>query len=224
MTKAMLIDLTRCIGCRGCQAACKQWHDLPGETTHNTGQLPEPALDQRQDAHHGHLQRGGAGRPVRLGLRQAPVYALRASRLRVGLHRGRAAQDGRWAGGLRRQQVHRLSLLPVRLPLRRAGLRVGRGAGADRQVRLLRRPPGRGHGAGLRQGLSYRGDHLRRARRAAGRGAPPHRRRSDAATSTTSTASARWAARRCSTCPACPLPRWASPLWAISPCRPTPRR
>ncbi len=42
MTKAMLIDLTRCIGCRGCQAACKQWHDMPAETTHNLGSYQNP--------------------------------------------------------------------------------------------------------------------------------------------------------------------------------------
>jgi formate dehydrogenase iron-sulfur subunit len=28
MSKAMLIDTTRCIGCRGCQVACKSWNDL----------------------------------------------------------------------------------------------------------------------------------------------------------------------------------------------------
>jgi len=33
MSKAMLIDTTRCIGCRGCQVACKSWHNLPGERT-----------------------------------------------------------------------------------------------------------------------------------------------------------------------------------------------
>jgi formate dehydrogenase iron-sulfur subunit len=33
MSKAMLIDATRCIGCRACQVACKSWHDLPGERT-----------------------------------------------------------------------------------------------------------------------------------------------------------------------------------------------
>ncbi len=27
--KGMLIDNTRCIGCRGCQVSCKQWHKLP---------------------------------------------------------------------------------------------------------------------------------------------------------------------------------------------------
>ena len=30
MPKGLLIDTTRCIGCRGCQSACKQWNQLPG--------------------------------------------------------------------------------------------------------------------------------------------------------------------------------------------------
>ena len=42
MTKALLFDLTRCIGCRGCQAACKQWHDLPAEHTTNRGTFQNP--------------------------------------------------------------------------------------------------------------------------------------------------------------------------------------
>ncbi|MBO8127676.1 MAG: 4Fe-4S dicluster domain-containing protein [Peptococcaceae bacterium] len=29
MSKGMLIDITKCIGCRACQNACKQWNDLP---------------------------------------------------------------------------------------------------------------------------------------------------------------------------------------------------
>ena len=32
-TKATLIDTTRCIGCRACQVACKQWNDREGEKT-----------------------------------------------------------------------------------------------------------------------------------------------------------------------------------------------
>ncbi|MEA3336306.1 MAG: 4Fe-4S dicluster domain-containing protein [Chloroflexota bacterium] len=42
MTRAMLIDLNKCIGCRGCQAACKQWHDLPAEMTTNNGSYQNP--------------------------------------------------------------------------------------------------------------------------------------------------------------------------------------
>jgi len=33
MSKAMLIDTTRCIGCRACQVACQSWHELPGKPT-----------------------------------------------------------------------------------------------------------------------------------------------------------------------------------------------
>ncbi len=41
--KGMLIDNTRCIGCRGCQIACKQWNKLPGTETHNWGSHQNPA-------------------------------------------------------------------------------------------------------------------------------------------------------------------------------------
>ena len=39
---AMLVDTTLCTGCRGCQVACKQWWDLPGEPTHNRGSYENP--------------------------------------------------------------------------------------------------------------------------------------------------------------------------------------
>ena len=42
MSKAMLIDTTRCIGCRGCQIACKSWHNLPGERTEFSDTLSNP--------------------------------------------------------------------------------------------------------------------------------------------------------------------------------------
>ena len=40
--KAILFDPTRCIGCRACQVACKQWNDLKGETTANRGSYENP--------------------------------------------------------------------------------------------------------------------------------------------------------------------------------------
>ena len=39
---AMLIDETRCTGCRACQVACKQWNDLPAEKTRNRGTYQNP--------------------------------------------------------------------------------------------------------------------------------------------------------------------------------------
>lgn len=32
-----LIDVSRCIGCKGCEVACKEWNDLPAESTRNFG-------------------------------------------------------------------------------------------------------------------------------------------------------------------------------------------
>jgi len=37
--KTTLVDITKCIGCRACQVACKQWNDREGEHTELQGQL-----------------------------------------------------------------------------------------------------------------------------------------------------------------------------------------
>lgn len=42
MANAFFIDTTLCTGCRGCQVACKQWHDLPAEETQNRGTYQNP--------------------------------------------------------------------------------------------------------------------------------------------------------------------------------------
>jgi formate dehydrogenase iron-sulfur subunit len=42
MAKAFFIDTTLCTACRGCQVACKQWHDLPAEETRNLGTHQNP--------------------------------------------------------------------------------------------------------------------------------------------------------------------------------------
>lgn len=40
--KAFMIDTSRCIACRSCQVACKQWHKLPAEATVNRGSYENP--------------------------------------------------------------------------------------------------------------------------------------------------------------------------------------
>lgn len=40
--KAMLFDTAKCIGCRGCQVACKQWNELKAEATTNVGYYENP--------------------------------------------------------------------------------------------------------------------------------------------------------------------------------------
>lgn len=39
----MLIDVTRCTACRGCQTACKDWNQLPAEQTRFTGSYENPS-------------------------------------------------------------------------------------------------------------------------------------------------------------------------------------
>lgn len=41
--KVRMIDVTKCMGCRGCQVACKQWNQLPAEKTTFTGSYENPA-------------------------------------------------------------------------------------------------------------------------------------------------------------------------------------
>jgi len=40
--KAMLYDSTRCVGCRACQTACKQWNSLPAESIGYDGIYDNP--------------------------------------------------------------------------------------------------------------------------------------------------------------------------------------
>lgn len=42
MAKAMLIDVSKCTGCRACQVACKQWNDLAAEQTACLGCYDNP--------------------------------------------------------------------------------------------------------------------------------------------------------------------------------------
>ena len=42
MPKSFLVDTTRCTACRGCQMACKDWHNLPAIETKQTGTHQNP--------------------------------------------------------------------------------------------------------------------------------------------------------------------------------------
>jgi formate dehydrogenase iron-sulfur subunit len=42
MAKAVLVDLTRCTGCRGCQVACKEWNERKTRQTAQLGTYENP--------------------------------------------------------------------------------------------------------------------------------------------------------------------------------------
>jgi formate dehydrogenase iron-sulfur subunit len=43
--KALFVDVTKCIGCRGCQAACKQWNQLDAQIKPFNGSYQTQSLD-----------------------------------------------------------------------------------------------------------------------------------------------------------------------------------
>jgi formate dehydrogenase iron-sulfur subunit len=42
MPNALFVDTSRCTACRGCQVACKEWHDLPATRTRQRGSHQNP--------------------------------------------------------------------------------------------------------------------------------------------------------------------------------------
>lgn len=40
--QGLLVDVSKCTGCRGCQVACKQWNDLPATKTSFSGSYENP--------------------------------------------------------------------------------------------------------------------------------------------------------------------------------------
>ena len=43
MAKVKLIDITKCMACKGCQTACKNWNQLPAQETTFVGSMENPA-------------------------------------------------------------------------------------------------------------------------------------------------------------------------------------
>ena len=87
MSKGVLCDVTRCIGCRGCQVACKQWNELPGQATTNAGTRENPPKLNAYYYTKIHFTEAKSKAKASIGLRQAAMHALSASRLRPGLYR-----------------------------------------------------------------------------------------------------------------------------------------
>ena len=171
MPKSVLVDLTRCIGCRGCQVACKSWNEMSVVKTAVTGSFENPPAMSEHCYTRIRFEEGEAGGHAGLELRQGAVPALQGAGLRLGLPGRGPGQDRERGGRLRFRQVHRLPLLHGGLPVRDPEVRVEQGPAAlGEEVHLLRRAPGRRPAAGLRQDLPDRRAALRRGRGGAGRG------------------------------------------------------
>ena len=62
---AVLVDLTRCIGCRSCQVACKVWNDNGGKRTSASGDWTNPpAIDAATFTFVRFVEHGEEGAPA----------------------------------------------------------------------------------------------------------------------------------------------------------------
>jgi formate dehydrogenase iron-sulfur subunit len=65
MAKSVLVDMTRCIGCRGCQTACKEWNELPARKTAFKGEYTNPIrLNSDTYTRIRYSEKDDKGRPV----------------------------------------------------------------------------------------------------------------------------------------------------------------
>ncbi len=158
---AKLIDVSRCIGCKACQAACMEWNDLRGEVGYFDGLLRQSLGSRSEhldpDALHRMGEREGQSR---VADPQGRLHALRGPGLPEGVPgagRDRAVRQRHRR--FHQRELHRLRLLRQRLPVRHPADQSGRSQVV--QVHLVFRP-GRGRdGTGLRQGVPHRRDHVR---------------------------------------------------------------
>ena len=172
---AKLIDVSKCIGCKACQAACLEWNDLREPVGIQPRHLRQSARSDARQPHGDALHRVGEPRDQepRVADPQGRLHALRRSGLPQGMpgarrHRAVLERHRR----LRAGELHRLRLLregmsvqhPAHLPGRPQGLQVHAVLGPRRG-----RP-----GPGLRQGLPDPGDRVRHQGRDEEAGRRPH--------------------------------------------------
>ena len=147
-------DMSKCIGCRCCEVACAEQNGNPFE------------INWRKV---GEIEGGSYPHTQRLYLSMG-VQSLPGTGLPAGLPGGRLHQEhADRTGAALCRCLHRMRVLHLELPLRRAAIQ--RGTRRGRQVRSLRQPPGRRARPGLRECLPGTGDpggageHRRVARR-----------------------------------------------------------
>ena len=147
-TKAILIDITKCIGCLSCEQACKQLHGFPMETEPKLSPTALTVVEEHGD------------RFVR-----RHVHELPGSGLRFGVPGGCAAENRLGPGDLRSVQVHRVPLLHRRLPVQRAALRMVEAGSIREEMRYVLLAASQRTASSLRGSLPGAGLHLGLARR-----------------------------------------------------------
>ena len=148
--KGVLVDLTRCIGCRGCQVACKAWNERSVKKTVMYGNFTNPPeLNSECYTNIRYVEQDNGGVPV-WSIREEPVSPLQEPCVRFGLPGRGAEKDGGGTGDLQLRAVYRMPLLHAGMSLLYTEIRVGEGGAAGEEMHLLLREDGERPCPGLR--------------------------------------------------------------------------
>ena len=141
--KATLIDITKCIGCRSCQIACKQWNDREGEETqldYNLGFQNPATLSAKTltliTYHELPDEKAPGGLHYLFTMRRC-LHCLEPA---CASACPTTALERRSDGHLRSQSVYRLPLLHLGMPMGRANGRMGFTFSENSEVHTLRGP------------------------------------------------------------------------------------
>ena len=158
-TYAKLVDISKCIGCKGCEVACKEWNDLGIEPTANFGSYqshqdlsPKTWLLMRFNEVEIDGNLNWADQEGRVSPLRGPRVSVRLSR--PGCDRAVHERHRRLQSG----ELYRVPVLRQRLPVRHPAIRRQHPQGLEVQHV---RGPGRSRArAGVREDLSDQRDLL----------------------------------------------------------------
>ncbi len=159
--KGVLVDLTRCIGCRGCQVACKSWNDRSAGKTVLDGTFTNPPqLNSDTYTRIAFIEQEKNDLPVWSFIKSQCMHCKDPACLSA-CPVGAFSQTPEGAVIYNFKKLHRLPVLHDSLPLQHPEIRVAVHIAVDQEMYVLLRPPGRGKDTRLHQGLPDAGHAIR---------------------------------------------------------------
>lgn len=143
----VLVDTTRCIGCRACEVACGQTNGMLAPDVEK-----DKALEKERKTNEKQWTVVNRYQTEKGVFVRKAVHALLAARVHVGLPHH--VQDERGAGDLAGRQVHGMPVLHGVVPLRHTEVRIQRVEPGHPEVHDVLQPDQEGKETGVRRGLS----------------------------------------------------------------------
>ena len=141
----LLIDTTKCIGCRSCEEACNAKNSLPKpEVSFSSESVFEKRRDTTPDAYVVVNRFPNEEGPGEADLRPEAVHALHRAFLRLGLPVQGDGEDARRTDRLPQGSLHGMPILHDFVPFRCPEIRIRQRFPVREEVHRMPRPRGEG--------------------------------------------------------------------------------